>query len=39
MQGDRSEAINVLVAQWVGRARSDLILARMTEDERILPEC
>lgn len=38
MQDDRGEAINILVAHWTGRARSDLILARMADDERILPE-
>ncbi len=38
MQDNRAEAIKVLVAQWIGRARSDLVLARMTEDERLLPE-
>ena len=38
MQDNRAEAIKALVAQWIGRARSDLILAQMTEDERFLPE-
>ena len=38
MQDNRAEAIKVLVAQWIGRARSDLILAQMADDERILPE-
>ncbi|MEO7913151.1 MAG: HEPN domain-containing protein, partial [Roseiflexaceae bacterium] len=35
---DRAETIQTLVAQWLGRARSYLILAGMTEDERLLPE-
>ena len=38
MQGDRAEAIRVLVGQWLSRARSDLVLAQMTEDQRLLPE-
>lgn len=38
MQDDRTKAIHALVAQWLDLARSDLVLARMTEDERLLPE-
>ena len=38
MQDNRAEAIKILVAQWIGRARSDLILAQMADNERILPE-
>ena len=38
MHDDRAEAIRTLVAQWIHWARSDLALAQMTEDERILPE-
>lgn len=38
MQDNRTEAIKVLVAQWLSRARSDLTLAQMVDDERILPE-
>jgi HEPN domain-containing protein len=38
MPGDRAEAIRTLVGQWLGWARSDLALAQMTDDQRILPE-
>jgi HEPN domain-containing protein len=38
MPGDRAEAIRALVAQWLRWAGSDLALAQMTDDERILPE-
>jgi len=38
MHDDRAEAIRTLVAQWLSWAQSDLILAQMTEDERLLPE-
>jgi HEPN domain-containing protein len=38
MQDNRAEAIKELVAQWIRRARSDLILAQMIEDERISAE-
>lgn len=36
MHDDRAEAIRTLVAQWLSWAQSDLILAQMTEDERLL---
>jgi HEPN domain-containing protein len=38
MHDERAEAIRTLVAQWIHWARSDLVLAQMTEDERLLPE-
>ena len=38
MPGEREEAIRELVAEWMRRARSDLVVARLTEDERIAPE-
>jgi HEPN domain-containing protein len=38
MQDNRAEAIKVLVVQWLSRARSDLTLAQMVDDQRILPE-
>jgi HEPN domain-containing protein len=38
MPDEREEAIQELVAEWMRRARSDLALARLTEDERIAPE-
>jgi HEPN domain-containing protein len=38
MHDDRAEAIRTLVGQWLGRARADLALAQMTDDQRILPE-
>jgi hypothetical protein len=33
MPDEREEAIQELVAEWMRRARSDLALARLTEDE------
>jgi HEPN domain-containing protein len=38
MPDERQEAIRELVVEWVRRARADLALARLTEDERIAPE-
>lgn len=38
MLDEREEAIQELVAEWMRRARSDLTLAGMTENERIAPE-
>jgi HEPN domain-containing protein len=38
MPGQREEAIRELVAEWLHRAKADLAVAAMTEDERIEPE-
>ncbi len=38
MPGERQQAIAELVAEWLRRARDDLALARLVEDERISPE-
>ena len=38
MPGEREQAIQELVSQWMHRARSDLMVAQMTEEERIAPE-
>jgi hypothetical protein len=38
MPGDHEEAIRELVDEWINKARADLTLARMTEDDRITPE-
>lgn len=38
MPDERREAIRELVAAWMRRAQSDLVLAEMTEDWRIAPE-
>ena len=38
MRDERDEAVRELVAEWIRRARSDLIVAGLTEDERIAPE-
>ena len=38
MVDERAEAIRELVAEWMRRARSDLAVTRLTEDERIAPE-
>lgn len=38
MPDENTDAIRELVAEWLDRARSDLILAKMTEDERITPD-
>ena len=38
MPDERKDAVQELVAEWMRRARSDLTVARMTEDERIAPE-
>jgi HEPN domain-containing protein len=38
LDDERWEAIHELVAEWMRRARSDLVLAHMTEDQRVAPE-
>ena len=38
MRDERDEAVQELVAEWIRRARSDLIVAGLTEDKRIAPE-
>jgi HEPN domain-containing protein len=38
MPNERQQAIRELVGQWMHSARSDLALARLTDDERIAPE-
>lgn len=38
MPGEREQAIQELVSEWMQRARSDLVLAQMIEEERIAPE-
>ncbi|RMF35972.1 MAG: HEPN domain-containing protein [Chloroflexi bacterium] len=38
LDDERQEAIRELVAEWMRRARSDLEVACMTEDQRIAPE-
>ena len=35
---DDAAAVQAIVAQWMRWAQSDLALANMTQDERILPE-
>jgi HEPN domain-containing protein len=38
MPDERQQAIAELVAEWLRRARDDLALARLVDDERIAPE-
>jgi HEPN domain-containing protein len=38
MPADREKAIAELVADWLGRARADLAVAQLTDDQRITPE-
>ena len=38
MPGEREQAIQELVSEWMQRARSDLVLAQMIEEERIAAE-
>ena len=38
MRDERDEVVRELVAEWMRRARSDLAVASLTEDERIAPE-
>lgn len=38
MLNEQQQAIQELVTEWMRRARSDLVLAGLTEDERIAPE-
>jgi hypothetical protein len=38
MPDERRQAIHELVAEWMRHARSDLVIAKMTEDEEIAPE-
>ena len=38
MPADQEKAIGELVADWLGRARADLAVAQLTDDQRIAPE-
>ena len=38
MPDERQQAIHELVEEWMRHARSDLVIAKMTEDEEIAPE-
>jgi HEPN domain-containing protein len=38
MPHDREQAIRDLVIEWMRRARGDLVLAQMTDEEKIEPE-
>jgi len=38
MPVDRDEAIRELTADWMRRARSDLAVATLVDDDRIAPE-
>ena len=38
MPDERQQAIQELVAEWMRRARSDLVITKMTENEEISPE-
>lgn len=38
MPGERDEAVQKLVGEWVRRAHADMTVAALTDDERIAPE-
>ena len=38
MNAERQEAIRLLVEEWMYHARSDLVVARLVDDEKISPE-